>query len=299
MNKYLRKIVPLVAAIGLLTAGSTVGASEAAKTKVYMNGSSLNDFITVNNRIMVQLKAFNDPQYLSYSYEAASKTVVVDNKKQKTNVRLKEGERTATVNGSSVKLDAPVLIRKGRTYVPLRFLSEQLGGTAAYNSSGKYAVVRTPSGEEQYKQLMSGDLSAAREIAAQITRINNGKIIEPYGEGFSTEYTFPRGEALRFMVGYKGLNTYIEVNAEGLAFIKWQKDTLGVNGESGKQPAPFKESVYYWTNFMSDMLVYGTTDSNGTKTEVGSIENHSKNEQYKNKTFIPIEGEKRTDARVK
>lgn len=299
MKKYFRKMIPIVAAIGLLTAGSAVQAAESSKSKVYLNGGPLEDFITVNDRIMVQLKAFKDPQYLSYSYETSSKTIVVDNKKLKINVQLTEGDSTALVNGTSTKLDAPVVIKNGRTYVPLRFLSEQLGGTVSYNSSSKYVVVRTPSGEEQYKELMSGDLSAAREIAINLMRINGGTNIDPSGEGFSMEFTFPRGEALRFKIGYKSLDTYVEVNADGLAIIKWQKDTLGVNGESGTAPALFKEQVYYIDAFMADLLFYGTVDSKGIHTELGRIEGRSTNEAYKSRICIPIEGEKRTDARVK
>ena len=37
------------------------------------------------------------------------------------------GDKAATtVNGKEVKLDSPVFIEKGRTYTPVRFISEEL-----------------------------------------------------------------------------------------------------------------------------------------------------------------------------
>lgn len=230
-----------------------------------------------------------------FSYNTATKTIIVNNPVQKMTVQIKNGLKTAEVNGKQVKLDAPVTVKRGRTYVPVRFLTETLGGTVAYDNATKQIIVRTPTGEEQFKTLLNGDLAKARALAINIPRLNNHVEIVPYGEGFTTIYTFPKGEALRYFVEYKGLVTYVEIDAKGIAEIKWQKDTLGKNGETGKEPKPFGESVYFLDNFMGETLGYGIVDSEGKSTELGFIERY-KDKELANVIIVPIEGEERTDA---
>ncbi|WP_161601567.1 copper amine oxidase N-terminal domain-containing protein [Paenibacillus luteus] len=298
MKKYIQITATVVTVIGMLNAGfSAVAAPASAQPmKMFINGVHQPDVLNVNGRTMVQLRAFKDPANMSYSYDAATKTIMISNPPKQMTVKLKNGLKTAEVNGKSIALDAPVTVQDGRTYVPARFVTETLGGTVIYNGSTKQVIVRTPTGEEQFNTLRSGDLTKARNLALKLPKLNNGINIEPYGEGFTTVYTFPKGEALRYFMEYKGLLAYIEINASGLAEIKWQKDTLGHNGQAGIEPKPFGDSVYFSDNFMADMLNYGTIDSTGKLTEMGAISRYM-NEEYANVISVPIEGEVRTDAK--
>lgn len=295
MKKWMKAAATALTVTGLLSAGSAAMAAPVQPVKVFINGAYLEDMLIVNGRTMVQLIAFKDPNQFIYSYHTATKTIIVSNPVNNMTVHLKDGLETAEVNGNKVQLDAPVTVKRGRTYVPVRFLTETLGGTAAYNSKEKQIIVRTPSGEEQFKTLRNGDLDKARALAIDTPRSNNNINIEPYGEGFSTTYTFPKGEALRYFFVNKGLITYVEINEKGLAEIKWQKDTLGMNGEAGKEPEAFGESVYFTDNFMADLLVYGTVDNTGKHTEIGAINRYTQKE-YENVIIMPIEGEARVDA---
>ncbi|OMF22516.1 hypothetical protein BK133_26100 [Paenibacillus sp. FSL H8-0548] len=292
MKKWMKTAAAALTVAGVLSVGSAAMAASAPQSvKMFINGVYQQDVLNVNGRTMVQLRAFNDPAKISYTYESATKTIIINNTAQKKTIRLKDGLKTADVNGKSIALDAPVTVQKGRTYVPARFVTETLGGTVAYNSTTKQVIVRTPTGVEQFETLKSGDLAKARELALNLTRLNNGIDVRPYGEGFTTVYTFPKGEALRFFWEYKGLLNYIEINVDGLAEMKWQKDTLGVNGEAGKEPMPFGESVYFSDHFMADLLSYGTIDSEGNRTEIDAITGYSKG------IIVPIEGEVRTDTK--
>ncbi|WP_053374071.1 copper amine oxidase N-terminal domain-containing protein [Paenibacillus sp. FJAT-27812] len=296
MKKFLKTAAAALTVAGVLSAGATGMAAPAKPSKMFINGVYQEDMLIVNDRTMVQLRAFNDPKSFIYSYETATKTIIINNPVKKMTVLLKNGLKTAEVNGKDVKLDAPVTVKAGRTYIPVRFVTETLGGKVDYDSSAKYIIVRTPTGDEQFNTLKSGDLAKARALAIKLTRINNGKEIEPYGEGFSTTYTFPKGEALRYFISYKGLETYVEINAKGIAEIKWQKDTLGKNGQAGEEPKPFGESVTFTDNFMADMLTYGSVDSTGKYTELGVINRYT-DKQYANVVIMPIDGEVRTDAK--
>ncbi|RCW42393.1 hypothetical protein [Paenibacillus prosopidis] len=90
--------------------------------------------------------------------------------------------------------------------------------------------------------------------------------------------------------------TYVEINENGLAEIRWQKDTIGKNGETGQEPKAFGESVYFMNNLMTDLLHYGTVDSTGKRTEQATI-NRNMNKEFENVLIMPIEGEVRIDAK--
>lgn len=301
MKKWLKVLTALAvsfAIIGVLSATSTVSAAPKDSTKVYIDGKLQEKTLVINGRTMVQLTAFHDPDKLTYSFVQSTKTVVITYKAKNLVVKLKAGANTADVNGKSVKLDAPVTIKAGYTYLPLRFLSETLGGFLKLNGAEKQVIVRTPSGQERYESLMSGDLVKAREAALHIQPTYENKEIIFSGEGYSEEYTFPMGEALRYTREYRQLLTYIEINQDGLAIVKWQSDTRGQNGQAGKKPEPFGESVSFTTNIMAETLRYGTNDAAGTFTEIGLIYTYEKPE-YKSVTIMPIPDEERTDMQSK
>lgn len=56
-------------------------------------------------------------------------------------IRLTIGAGAAQVNGEPVPLDVPALIRDGRTFVPLRFVSEALGAAVGWHQRTRTAVV--------------------------------------------------------------------------------------------------------------------------------------------------------------
>lgn len=56
-------------------------------------------------------------------------------------VSLRVGERTATVGGETVELDVPAKLVNGRTLVPVRFVSENLGLTVGYAAAHQIVVV--------------------------------------------------------------------------------------------------------------------------------------------------------------
>lgn len=297
MKKWMKTAAVALTIAGVVNGGSAVKAAPSTTTtqKVFINGIYQDDVLNVNGRTMVQLRSFHDPAKISYTYETSTKTIIINNLVNKITVRLKDGLRTADINGKKIALDAPVTVKRGRTYIPVRFVTEMLGGTTTYDNKSKEVIVRTPTGEEQFQKLRSGDLVNARLAALALPKLNLESDIQPYGEGFTTLYTFPRGEALRYFIEYRGLLTYVEINENGLAEIKWQKDTIGENGETGTEPKAFGESVYFMDNLMADLLHYGTIDSNGESKEQATIKRYTNNESEL-VLIMPIEGEVRTDA---
>jgi len=60
---------------------------------------------------------------------------------EKKEIFLYVGETTAFINGKEVKLDASPFIRNGRTYVPLRFISESIGGFVIWEGNEKKVMI--------------------------------------------------------------------------------------------------------------------------------------------------------------
>jgi len=82
---------------------------------------------------------------------AASGSIGIDNIELRTLTAVQEaarpqvvmnvGKRTATVNGKAVTLDAAPVIVKESTYVPLRFVTEQMGAVIKYDNKTKRVTV--------------------------------------------------------------------------------------------------------------------------------------------------------------
>ena len=117
------------------------------------------------------------------------------------------------------------------------------------------------------------------------------------GEGYNYfYYMFPEGEALRFTLNLAGYSdAYYEVNNEGLAVIKWQKDDVAKR-EWGAKPT-FKSYVYFLDEYMHGLFTYGIVDAQGKDTELGKLSQENCNNNDCNKLVLKIEGEKRTDQR--
>lgn len=85
------------------------------------------------------------------SHLAKSGTILIDNLKQVTVgttennnnkvIQLTLNNNTATVNGQKLQLDTPPRLKESSTYLPFRFVAEQLGAQVEYNSSDKSIVV--------------------------------------------------------------------------------------------------------------------------------------------------------------
>lgn len=92
-----------------------------------------------NDRTMVPIRAISqgfgaDVEWIP---EDRSVAVTLDDGQGKTSILMKIGSTTALVNGEIVILDAEPEIVEGRTFVPLRFVAENLGCEVEYESLNK------------------------------------------------------------------------------------------------------------------------------------------------------------------
>ena len=66
-------------------------------------------------------------------WDAAAQTVSIT--LDDTTIRIIIGEEIAYVNGEAVTLDSPAFIENGRTYLPLRFIMENLNAWVIWDGN--------------------------------------------------------------------------------------------------------------------------------------------------------------------
>lgn len=100
------------------------------------NQAYLKDGVT-----MVSLRDIGDifGAQVDWNGKTSTATVSTDTK----TVAVTKDKKTATVNGKSQKLDATAAIVKDRIFVPLRFLSENLGATVNWNEATITANIKS------------------------------------------------------------------------------------------------------------------------------------------------------------
>lgn len=93
----------------------------------------------VNGRVLVPLRAIFEALGAQVKWDANTQTIT-GTKDSKTIV-LKVNSKNAVVSGKNTTLDVPAQIISGRTFVPVRFISESLGAEVNWDSDEKMVRV--------------------------------------------------------------------------------------------------------------------------------------------------------------
>ncbi|CAM4356861.1 family 10 glycosylhydrolase [Paenibacillus tarimensis] len=115
---------------------TTVEAADARSISLYLEGEQLTTdvppfIIPKVNVTMVPLRVISEGLGASVAWVQAARTVTIT--RDDTVIRMTGNQAEAYVNDSPVPLDASVQMVKGRTMVPIRFVSEQLGLKVVWN----------------------------------------------------------------------------------------------------------------------------------------------------------------------
>ncbi|MGO4376062.1 copper amine oxidase N-terminal domain-containing protein, partial [Paenibacillus sp. MCAF20] len=112
-------------------------AAAAAKSPlVYVDGKKLNlsaSAFAQNGVTFVPMRNIFSALQASVTWEPKTKTII--GRKGNITITLTVGQKTALINGKSVKLDAAPIVKGGVTFVPVRFTSQSLGATVKWDSA--------------------------------------------------------------------------------------------------------------------------------------------------------------------
>jgi uncharacterized protein YkwD len=94
----------------------------------------------VNNSTVVGARMITDIFGGTIDYDAATKTVTI--KLDNIVMKIQVGNKQANINGIKVSMSQPPVIIGGRTYVPVRFIVENLGGSVSYEAASKKISIK-------------------------------------------------------------------------------------------------------------------------------------------------------------
>lgn len=135
MKRYLKLVLPI--AVGLLLLASTALFASGKDIKVMLDGQELlfdTNPRLVNGTVMVPLRGIFEALGMDVQWDVKTRTVTAV--KGETRINLTVNSTTASKDGVPIQLEtAPYIDLKGRTFVPLRFISESLGATVEWDQA--------------------------------------------------------------------------------------------------------------------------------------------------------------------
>ncbi len=132
--------------VGTLAAALAPAPTHAQGTvRVFVDGQMVRfdqPPIVVGARVLVPLRGIFERLGATVEWEAATQTVIAIH--GSTVVELVIGQRSARVNDRIVPLDVPAMVVRGRTLVPLRFVSEAMGAEVQYQEATRTVLIFSP-----------------------------------------------------------------------------------------------------------------------------------------------------------
>ena len=141
----------IVIAISIMSIPSL--ASTTANIKINLNGNPItfnSKPRLVNGRILVPVATIAKELGATVEWIAETESVIITQPNKNKTIYLKIGQASAIVNGMEIGLDCKPVIIEGRTFVPLRFISENFGAKVNWNSKTKTVSItyKIPVSEE-------------------------------------------------------------------------------------------------------------------------------------------------------
>ena len=139
--------VSLKAENGVITVGTPAETTVELKMTVGKTTYTLNGEqktmdvapVIINSRTMLPVRYVAEALGAEIGWDGATSTATL--KTADTEIKITVGAAEAIVNGQAVKLDSPAVIVSDRSFMPVRFVAETLGGTVAWDGATSTATI--------------------------------------------------------------------------------------------------------------------------------------------------------------
>jgi hypothetical protein len=161
----MKKYVCILLSCLILFIASTANAATPQKVNVKIDGviqTFTQPAVIISSSVMVPMRPIFEKLGAKIKWNAGTQTVTAT--KEDISIKLIINKQSAYVNGKEVKLTVKPVILNGSTLVPLRFVSESLGGTVHWNNATKTATINTTGGASGIT-----DLSTIKQFALKGT----------------------------------------------------------------------------------------------------------------------------------
>jgi hypothetical protein len=189
MKKTGIMVMVIIFMLGILPTSSS---AFTLPLRVEVNGEKIifpdaQAFVDKNNRVQVPVRFVSEALGAKVEWTAKTKTVGVAHDVNK--IKLTVGNKLFYVNGQKKQMDTAAITKEGRTFVPLRFVSEALGAQVNWDSAintveittGGEVVAGTGTGTDPKNELED-------EQVSQGENPENGEIIKSHGFTFYSYY---------------------------------------------------------------------------------------------------------------
>lgn len=176
-----------------------------------------------SGRTLVPVRDILEPLGAQLQWDAIKQLVTAT--KGSTTVHLIINNNVAMVNGEIVKLEAPAKIINGRTFIPLRFISQALGYKVDFDTASRKVTID----DRLYFQL-GGQKAAEQQKPAANAYVGNWSIWIP--GGYATTGTTIHGDGSKtvtqeYVKGAKGYT--LSIQSDGT--YTWQTTEGTINGK--------------------------------------------------------------------
>ena len=124
--------------------GKTTAIMNGKKTTIDSQGTKP---FKISGKTMVPVRFVAEKMGGKVSYKTDTQPIVMTYGGRKVELKLNSKEMKVTIGGKTTKvtLDVAAQKRNGRTYIPLRAISQALGFTVYYDAGTEIIVVNNPS----------------------------------------------------------------------------------------------------------------------------------------------------------
>lgn len=174
-KKWLSVLLSLVLIFSIGIASVSAAGPVKSDMKVVLDGKNLSiaqSAVIVNGRMLLPYRAIEEKLGAAVNYDAADKSVTVT--KGNNMYVLTLGSKIATINGVQVSLDVPAQLINNSTFVPVRFLSENLGVQVGYDDATRTVSLNTSS-SPAFKVIgvNQGDILYTNQVKLSVAAFNH------------------------------------------------------------------------------------------------------------------------------
>lgn len=151
------------------------------------------------DRTMIPVRFIAENLKSEVEWNAEDRVVCIN--KGDNNIQLTIGSNIAIVNNESIKLDTEAIIHEDRTYVPLRFVSEQLGAEVDWDNSTRTVIIK-----EESMIITNPDFTPSENNMQNIPQGNPKQTVD----GLPIYYFNENGEYDNNGIGYVSLGSVFQ-----------------------------------------------------------------------------------------
>lgn len=189
--------------LGMMMMSTSVSTFAQGQVKVTINNEQVSfdeagPFVDSNNRTLVPLRFISEKLNAQVKWDSKDQTVTVTAPDQEAVLTV--GQAQMVVNGSKMTMDTKPVMKDGRVFVPVKYISEVLGVEVKWVAEESTVAISNELPKSTVVAKVNDEVVTAREVMAQL---NYEMAMMQYQYQYDANY-FETDEAKAYMKERKG-----------------------------------------------------------------------------------------------